>query len=263
MMEKKMLSVFLILVLVCLAGCGTKEETALRSDVDREDVLLDETEHDPAQPEDITESQETEDEETEEFQETVDEETDVWGIIEGREYQNNRFGISFSLPEDWSFLTPEEIMETSEIMIGLAEGQETMQAALEEMVDTYDMMASTADYRQNIQIVINHLEGMEGITITEDDMLFIMEAQLPQIEAGAMEMGIQDFQAEIVDVSIGKEIRKAIKSNTIYSDEIGEMCQLQIMFFQSPDLMLITITVPEEAMLENVLSALSFVEPLE
>lgn len=168
---KKLLSLFLILVMV-LAFCGCDSDTNSKNDSNKgsngsgSNVL--------------------------DFS---------LGTTTSDKYTNSAIGLSFKLPDGWTFYTQEQILQLNQLTSNMV--SEEIAEALENANVVYDMFAQELTTGSSINVV---LEKQSAEIIETLDIKNALESQVPTIKATYTGIGYTDINTEYQKVTLdGKE----------------------------------------------------------
>ena len=192
---KKIIAMLLVIctLTVCLAGCGTNDV--------RGEISTDETN------ETVTEENNDAEEntETENTDAANDEEPLTLGTSSGSKYENTYFGIGCEL-EGWTFKTDDEIAETNGFARDLMD--EDLAKQLETAAIITDMMATSADSYQNVNVTIENLSLIQTVALDEQAYA---EASMEGSKAALESMGLENVETTIVEAKIGNETHPAVR----------------------------------------------------
>ena len=113
----------------------------------------------------------------------------MFGVAEGDRYVNAYFGIDCQLGDGWSLADQEELLALQG-MAGRAleefdgDYAEYYEQLLEDSTMCYVMAAYSDDQTQNINILVEHLDGVDGL-IDEEDLLDLVMDQIGDTLDGA------------------------------------------------------------------------------
>lgn len=145
--------------------------------------------------------------------EDEDEINPVLGYIDGSDYINEYFGLKCSLPDGWSFLSNEELMElqgSAAEMMEDTDMEKYLDAFLEDNESCYVMAAVGAEGLQNINVIVENLHGI-GAFISEDDLIQIVLNELGLEDGGDLSaMGLDGATVETSTISFAGEDRSGL-----------------------------------------------------
>lgn len=166
---KKLLSLFLILVMV-LAFCGCEDEKDVKKKT----------------PSTVT---------------TQNDNGFSIGTVDGKTYRNEFLGLSFTIPDGWTFYTQEQILQLNQLTSNMV--SEEIAEALENANVVYDMFAQELTTGSSINVV---LEKQSAEIIETLDIKNALELQVPTIKATYTGIGYTDINTEYQKVTLdGKE----------------------------------------------------------
>ena len=85
----------------------------------------------------------------------------VMGRVRLDRYENSYFGLAFAPDEDWEFLTEEELRSVQSMSAAMLQGTEA-EGYMDTIDGGYAMAANSKDGRQNVTVVIQHVEGLSA-----------------------------------------------------------------------------------------------------
>lgn len=171
---KKQISLILALIMLLglLAGCGGGDVGGTISDP------ANSPENTPKEVKDETEA------EDETGAEDEGKEIDLGSISGGAVYTNDFAGLTFALPEGWSFATEEELAEMMSVGAETVFGedkQKLVEYAIESTV--YDMSAYSADLSQNLMVMFeNTSRYLLGGLLSAEDYLDALESNFDLVQ---------------------------------------------------------------------------------
>lgn len=231
---KKLLALMLALVLMLsMVACAREEETSIRRRSNKKDDTS-ETETAPEETQEVTE------EETEE--ETEPEEVDIYGVTNGRVYENAYFGFGVLLDASWVYATPEEAAE----ILGM--GAEFM--GVEDIPNAvrYDFLAMNA-LSESVAVGVQRESFFTKNISDEEFFEATMEVTAGQLEAA----GMTDVSCQLVELELAGEKRSAMTlRGTMYNVTLYETL---VMIRQDGYMAMITITVKDEAKTAQLLES--------
>lgn len=237
---KKLLALLLAFVLtLSLVACAQEEEASIRRSRSKKDDTS-ETETAPEETQEVTE-EETE-EETEEVTEEVVDEAEIYGVTNGRVYENAFFGIGILLDQSWVYATPEEAAE----ILGM--GAEFM--GVEDLPNAvqYDFLAMNAQ-SESVNVGIQKESFFTKRLSDEEFFEASLEVTVGQLEAA----GMKDVACEVVELELAGEKRSAMTlRGTIFNVTLYET---MVLIRQDGYMAMITITVKDEAKTAQLLDA--------
>lgn len=137
----------------------------------------------------------------------------VLGYIDGSDYINEYFGISCTLPDEWSFFSDEELLELQGAAAELLEDtdmEKYLDAFLEDNESCYVMAAVSEEGLQNINVIVENLHGI-GSFISEDDLIQIVMNELGLEEGGDLSsMGLEGATIETNSIIFADEERSGL-----------------------------------------------------
>lgn len=145
------------------------------------------------------------------FEEQVEEEKSFEaGKVEGSTYTSEALGFCFTVGEDWSFLSDEEIGELTGVAQDTSDS-ETIQAALEDGATLYDVYAMTNDGTgRRINITVTNSDEVFGKLTTEDAYAAaVAEQLLPSLESANAE----DVEVETTTYTLAGAEHSGIRIN--------------------------------------------------
>ena len=271
--SKKLAS--LLMALVLLAGCTAADDSRKLEELPSIKVPEWESIQDQvAEVEDILDKHlnkednseqgaETDIEEVPQTSEKLSQDAEVMlrGTVEEGRYINPYLGLAFTLPDGWGFYTAEDLQASLDALDSLDSQEEldNLKEAYATAIEACAMAAAPFTGMPNVQVTVDKIASMEGISATDETIATLMETQIDVMRAKVESAGYEDYSGKIIDVSIGGKEMKALKSYSKVPDALGGYVtnQLQIMSFSSPYLLIISITASDEPELQEVLSAFS------
>lgn len=188
---KKQLSLLLaIVMLLSLTACGSAEETPAPTNT--------------AAPEETTAAP----------TEKPVSASEVIGSVNGQSYTNPYFGMGCQLEDTWSIATTEEMAE----IIGLTQDalrESEYSDVLEDSGLVYDLYASASDGLTTVNVTIENLGLLYGLTMDE---AAYAEASVKQFPAALEAVGMTDVTTEITSISFAGSEHTAVRVHCLYSD---------------------------------------------
>lgn len=150
---------------------------------------------------------------------------ELMGAVVDGSYVNDRFGLTFTPPEDWRFYSQQELLEQQGLAAEAFEGTE-MGEQIESFMDSEDgfsvMMAEQEDSLQNVNVLVESLGGA-GQYLTEEDLLALVVNEMGLEDGDMSAMGLEGatltqntftfagqehagLRIEYVDTSVGIEL---------------------------------------------------------
>ena len=215
---KRLISILLIFTLLfSLTACTDKQPEGTLSPLDTstaeaEATTAEEltteipTTEEPATAEPVTEPA------SDEESATSNVDISVIGSIIDRVYKNTHFGISCTLNHDWTIATKEEIAQISGLTTDLLT-DENLANQLKNSGIIYDLYASASEGLVTLNITLENLGLLYGLTLSEQDYVDMSIGQLPT----ALEsMGFTDVTAESITLTFAGEEHAAIRLHAVY-----------------------------------------------
>ena len=117
------------------------------------------------------------------------------GETSGLTYESKFIGIGFTLPEDWSFYTDEQIRELNNFAID-ASGEE-MKEMVENATLIYDMFATDASGLNNVNV---NLEKVNPLQLVGIDLKQNLENTVPVIRSSYENMGatLREYKVDTI-----------------------------------------------------------------
>ncbi len=175
-MKKKLLALLLcVLLILSLAACGEKEED-VRGSVESGEKT------------DVSGAVTPEEEETPEEPEA---EVSA-GSLEGGVYTSTFLGIACELDSNWTYATEEELAEMNNLSSELVNDEELAEL-MENSPTIFDMYAYADDGMTTMNIVLENLGVIYGITLDEDGYL---DMGMETLEKALESMELEDMTIE-------------------------------------------------------------------
>ena len=114
------------------------------------------------------------------------------GTVTGNVYENQALGIRCQLGEELVFSDEKELMELSGIAEELTDNK-ALQQAIEATRSVYDMYAHNEDGSNSINVMLENLDLLNELEITEQEYV---EMGKDQLESAMESMGVTDFREE-------------------------------------------------------------------
>ena len=121
------------------------------------------------------------------------EESVSFGRINGGIYENTYFGIGCELDSDWEFAAAEELAGLNGAAAEAIDDEE-LRRLMEKSGSVFDMYATASDGLFSMSVVIEKLNALYGIALTEETYMDASIAQLEQA-LGSMD-GVSDVSIE-------------------------------------------------------------------
>lgn len=179
-MKMKILTLLLAaaLLLTCLAGCSSSDDSDIRGDIEP---------NKPVQSDAPQESQPPK--ETEGTEDQV-----AMGSSQGGKYENKFIGIGCKLDENWTFMSDEEIRKQNNMTSDLL-GEE-YQEILENATVIYDMMATHSNETDTVNVNMEKLTGAAKM-LTEKSYV---EASVDTLKSALESAGMENVQVKPVEL---------------------------------------------------------------
>lgn len=119
------------------------------------------------------------------------------GEVTGKKYENDFIGIGFTLPDDWTFYTDEQIKEMNNY-VGDVAGQD-YQDMIKNASIVYDMMATSSTLTDNVIVT---LEKIPNVQLAVLDLNKTLEKSFSAVESSFKNMGYTNITHKITTVTI-------------------------------------------------------------
>lgn len=136
------------------------------------------------------------------------------GSLEGGVYTSEFLGIRCTLDSEWTFATEAELAE----MINLSAEQLDDQELAEQMKNSpsfVDMCASKADGLSSVNVVLENVGVIYGMTMDENDYL---ELGMEKLEESLQSMGMENISTELSTVEFAGAEHVRAQLTASYSD---------------------------------------------
>ncbi len=233
-MKKILISLLLILALL-LTACGSSKTPAPKAEGSTEAEAATETET-SAEPEASTPT------------------SDAWsdgtfslGTIDGDTYKNEMLGIGCKLP-GWTYADEQEIAEQNEWTAEMM--SEDLAERLKDSDNVMVMDAASEDGMANININVQHLDGLVSKIVSEQDFI---DAAFPEISGALTDAGLENVKVEKADISVLGEQHPGFVTNGEYMGV--PIYQRQFSILGNGYMASITITSFQDDVTEELLEA--------
>ena len=133
-------------------------------------------------------------------EQTADKELSL-GEVTGKKYESDFIGIGFTLPDDWTFYTDEQIKEMNNYVGDIA-GQDYKDMIKNASV-VYDMMATSSTLTDNVIVT---LEKIPNVQLAVLDLSKTLENSFNSIKSSFENMGYKNITHKITTITIdGKD----------------------------------------------------------
>lgn len=174
-MKRKLALVLCSMTVLALTACGGPKEMPTGTTTETKTATSTEVSEDTTststEASDVTETTEEDDENIK------------LGVNEPGKYENEFFGVGCTLPDDWTFLTQEEINENNQLTVDLTDNS-AVKNAFENNTVLTDMMASCGQDSVNVTI-----EKLQSAAKLIDEQKYA-ELSEPQLKTQFESMGV-------------------------------------------------------------------------
>ncbi len=196
---KKLLCLLLVLLMsASLCGCALNFNDIINNISSRQS----EKDNDRDDDDDENEKEATEE------KENTKEEIDI-GTTKNNTYTNEYLGITCKLPKAWNFLTREELLELSNLVVD-AVGEDYAEA-LKNANSIYCMYATNSSTNSNVTVTMEKPNFANKIT--NANIGVALKTQLGSYEAMYENMGYTDVKANLTTLNVSNQTFTCVKIN--------------------------------------------------
>ncbi len=159
------------------------------------------------------------------------------GTITGTTYESEFLSLGFTLSDDWTFYTDEEIKELNNVANDLA--KEEYEKLMEQATLTYDMMASSNDKISSVNIV---LEKSNEATVSAFDLEKNGEILALSARSSLESIGASDIKSDVTTTEFLGSEAQCIK----WEMKMGDVDYYEVQVFVKAYDHLATITVASD-----------------
>ncbi len=169
------------------------------------------------------------------------------GSVSESTYWNETLSIGYELPDsDWFFYTEEEILEINQLtgeMLG-----EDYQKALDSLNGYTDMYAANSVTRENVNITVENLSGLNALIISEASY---MQLGAKGLDETLKQMGVEDFTCTSEDFTVGGETHPG--SRVSYTLQDVPIYQTLVVIKSGRKMLTITVTAMQADACDSIL----------
>lgn len=169
------------------------------------------------------------------------------GSVSESTYWNDQLSIGFELPgSDWYFYSEEEILEINQLtgeMLG-----EDYQKALDSLNGYTGMYAANSVTRENVNITVEKLSGLNTLLISEESY---MQIGIKGLEEALKQMGVEDFVCSSEDLTVGGETHPG--SRVSYTLQGVPICQTLVVIKSDSKMLTLTVTAMQADACDSIL----------
>lgn len=137
------------------------------------------------------------------------------GTTEGNTYENALFGFGAALADDWYVANEEEKAELNGLTVDMLSEDEKLAELLENATTFMDFYAVNADGSQNMNINIEDIGLLNGMTMDEEGYV---DASIETVDSALASVGLEDATVEKTTIPFAGEDRWAIRIHGILED---------------------------------------------
>ncbi len=169
------------------------------------------------------------------------------GSVSESTYWNDQLSIGFELPDsDWYFYSEEEILEINQLtgeMLG-----EDYQKALDSLNGYTGMYAANSVTRENVNITVEKLSGLNTLLISEESY---MQIGIKGLEEALKQMGVEDFVCSSEDLTVDGETHPG--SRVSYTLQGVPIYQTLVVIKSDSKMLTLTVTAMQADACDSIL----------
>ena len=128
------------------------------------------------------------------------------GAVKAGRYENSWFDLAFEPGEDWHFMTEEELRTMMDLSSRLTEGTDA-EGIMEQIDGGFAAAAATLDGRQSVNILVQHVPGLEDYVAGGDLMDAVLAGADVDEDGGVTLPGMGDATVQRNTVTLaGREV---------------------------------------------------------